>query len=516
MIRPTIIWALDESSASTVESWYVTLSGDQKRFIAIASSWEDVRDQLREFNRVETAEELLELGVGQVGEGTWSSIVMVAYGMGDEACSEWASVEERLDSLQREVVRLERHRVILARHERHEIQSRIVRADGLRAVPWLLSDRTDRRQVLGDEAFQNLFNRLLTVISMCFRKRGMQAETPEGHFFRSAETGLSVKLLGTPEVALDEVVRQVARDCAAQTVYTAMYEARQKQFSPFMSPRRIGSFVDDVARGKRTVQELEETVFGSNGLARLSCGELVAWGGKHADHLHGQFVAKVNSWRPSRSRRSPSRSGCMLGPLLMWLGFTRKMREESADETSTSITPELLHMEFESFLAALEESRTLLHAIKEWVHRHRPSEDCHVPRSHRGRWLGNFKSRIEMALGSIWRDAGDRDDAIAIVKEFVAAVTDDFDRDLIQFIVDGAWQNTHPQTKKLSLMDKGSFYVYSGCVLQGQSIPEGGGIVREDGPTLDTSMFGRVKFWRGGPAEMLLASKPIEIDNLEW
>jgi len=518
MYRPVVIWCLDGVAQSCVADWYDRMADEYKRFVRCAVDWEDIRDTFREFNTVAVAEELLEFDVGRRGDGTRVIVVLVAYGMGEEeACRQWEEAESRLDMLEREVRHVERQRVLLARHSRHRVRERVIVCDGAREVPWLVSDRTSRLQELDEQGFADLLDRLLGVLCFASRSATLSPGVPADDFFLSAPGERSVRLIGVPEVQLDRLVERVATDCAVEMAISLMENVRNEDaHSEQVFTRNIDRVVERIATGQLTVREYERQLFGKDGLGGLDAGELLEHGSRLVERVRTRVKSALSAWA-IRQPEVPAtqRPGCLLGRLLGWRN-SRTRRGRLAGDGRNPMSREVLEAELAPLLSRLTGFQDEIENLKASFYRKRAQRPPRLPDLLRRALRDNLRSQLVEARREWSRGVDEPKSAEEIIEAYLEQARARFDKELVGYLIDGYWAESHPETAKLKLMDQGKFYTFSAALSAGADIPTGAGIVRKDGPSLDSQIFGRVEYYPGTRSEMLLGSRPIPVDQLRW
>lgn len=516
MFRPVVIWNLDDETRPYVEQWHGRTDAVCRRFVRRADSWEDVRDAFREYNTVSVAEELRALGVGQDGDGTRVIVILVAYGMGeDSAFRDWADVEDKLDRMQREITHVERQRILIARPSQHQIRDRIVGCSGAREVPWLLSDRTSRMQQLDDTGFQELFSRLVDALCFVPRDYSLNEAEPSDAFFLSHPGQDSVRLVGVPEIQLDRLVETVANDCAVAVAITLMENVRDEHDVGKHLADESKQQLEKIAVNQLSIDAYEKQLHGKRGLRGLEAAELLEHGERVILRVVARIDAVIASWdsRVVPADRS-KRSGCLPKRVARWLFGSRSQQPPSRG--LDRLTKQALEAQVCPVRDRLTVLADELKCLKDEFYRHRRSPLAPVPDNVRKEFRSTLKTLLHECL-SKRAHGGPAEYLLAdVFNQYLAESRDYFDREQINELIGGFWAVSHPDSRKLQLMDRGEFYTFSAAATGGNEIPSGSGIVRNDGPKLDRSKFGRVEYFPGVRSEMLLCSRSIPVKQLRW
>jgi hypothetical protein len=517
MFRPVVIWCLDEASRARVANWYGRVPQECKRFTRCADGWEDVREALREFNTVSYSRSLLELDVGRTGDGTRVIVILVAYGMGQEsAYGNWPDVESRLDRLEKEIHHIERQRVLIACQGNHRIGDRTIVCEGIREVPWLVSDRTSRKQILDDQGFEDLLGRLLETLSFASRGISLDAAVPAEAFFLSSPGDDAVRLVGLPEIPLDHLVPKVAEDCAVHLAISSMENVRNEARPGRHILSEVSGKVEAIATNRYTTEDYARELIRQDGLSSRETGELLEHGAGLAADLTKRLEAAVRAYSTRAPAEDPrERSGCVLAVLMPWRTSRRKARSRSRTGPP-AMSAEMLAADVAPLQARLSAVCDELRNIKDGFYRRRPSRKPHLPGGMKRTYRQILQNQLSEFMKQWVRGEEDAITGSEVIDRYLAEARAVFDREFVDDLIGGAWVDSHPETKKLALMDRGEFYVFSAAVGSGAEITWGKGIVRPDGPSLDASIFGRVEFYPGTRPEMLLSSRPIAIDKLNW
>ncbi len=517
MIRPAIVWALDEPARHTVDDWYDRLNQEQQKFIRTALGWEDVRDHIRDFNLVETAEDFLKIGVGEEGAGTHVVLVLVAYGMGAEAFTGWSEIHSRIRNLAKEVVQVEKHHVLLANHEQHKLQDRSINTGDLVETPWLISSRNSRRQTLGNKEQFRLFQRLLRVLTHADRPLQSGTETPLGRFYEAPLAEGCVRLLGTPIVSLDEVVEQVAKDCAAATAFRIMHKNREVRSEELVGGNFVHSLVDRLGRCDIDGDLFVRQLFGKNGLAGVSTENLWARGKNGIKKLRKRLETAGKDYSPPPKIGRTRKRGGFWSWLMRLLGFQKEEPVSRADEHEfKALSKAVLREEMEPALDACDVLADMFEELEEWVYSNRLKEKVYLPPGRIEGWRKQFSGLLLEMMDNASRERFGDIRAQVVINRFEGMVGDDFDANLIHELVEGKWAETHEDSSKLRHIGSGKFYVYSGAAPSGQQVEAGPGVCGNSGPALDKNIFGQIGFWGNHRPDLLRASFPVSASDLRW
>jgi len=518
MYRPSIIWSLHEQSDAYVEHWFKGLSEEAKtKYVKLAvHDWEQVRDGLRHYNRKDVADQLKEIGIGDRFEGTSVILVAVAYGMGKEAFNGWDKIEDLIRSLQNEVAHIEFHRILLARYQRHQLQEREIKCKGIKRTPWLISDRTSRRQELDDTAFQRLLNRLLDVLCLTGRRRDLSAPDPVGKFFENLAQPNSVKLLGTPEIDIDELAMRIARDCAMAYAGRRVAAAKASTKPEFIPIRDVERVIREVRNGELDADDYSRRLIGRQGFAGLEASELIVHGPDLVKKLIERIEATARVLESCSVSDDPDeKPGCLLWPLA-GLIFRGRMKVQSDDQSFTT-DPRTTNLkdEMEAVVSVLKQMEDCLSQIGERLTELDVSS-VEIPELYKRQ----LRNALEKMTRAILADV--RDDTVTYerneqhLQRYLTALYREGQGNLLKHMINGTWSNSHPETVKLHRMNSDTFYTYSACVRRGLSINGYAGVIGDDMPQLDDRMFGRVGVREAMMVPVLLASSPLPVEHLDW
>jgi len=209
-LLPTVVWSLDKESQGLAETWVNRLDEGAKKFVKYASTWEHVRDRVKEFTFENFRRDIRQLGIRFEGNSR-ASVVLIAYGMGNKAYKDWKRSEEKLANIEKDIAGLRSQRILLARVDVHKLKDRDIRCSGIRDVPWLLTDKTSLGTTLDNAQFTALVHSLLDVLVLAERTGPRSpAQDLLNVFFDSPPFNSTVRLIASPESQLKEMIDELS------------------------------------------------------------------------------------------------------------------------------------------------------------------------------------------------------------------------------------------------------------------------------------------------------------------
>ncbi|MBO3754996.1 MAG: hypothetical protein FGF53_09020, partial [Candidatus Brockarchaeota archaeon] len=226
-----------------------------------------------------------------------AAVVLLAYGMGKKAFNRWKEVEDKLDKISKEILGLERHRILLARFERHKLKDRTVRCPGVRDIPWLITDRTNLATTLDEYEFNGLLHLLLDVLVFTERS-GPRIHSKDrlNLFFdsgvsQSREAHEKVRLLASPGTDLrdhlEKIAERLAREVLQRSSLSLSCDSREKDEAKEKFWRQI----QFVLNGEIPYWQFYKALWDECGLGRWGVADLL----RDAPGFLGKLAERIES-----------------------------------------------------------------------------------------------------------------------------------------------------------------------------------------------------------------------------
>ena len=420
-IFPSVVWALDDRALATVNPWYGALDSDTRRFVTLAAEEAEVREAVKEFNRVDFGDRLRDLDISLPPEGTRVHVVPVAYGMGAAAFLGWERCETWLEQLGREVTSLECHRVLLANYGEHPPRERRLHLEGTRAVPWLVSTRLNTGQELDTDAMVGCVGRLLSGLLLAEplvtqHRRQVFDEFPQaGH----------VKVFGYPAIEPEFLLRRLADLMTRLVLFQAREVLSDRPSAPVETTTRVRDVVGAFTNGNYDGDRLLRAVLGLDGIGGWPLHLLLGSAGgvlrTTIDRLdHQPAAAPVAGSLPEAPQTWWRR---LLAAVTRAFGYSTASKAPAIESNPTDGPSE---RELEYVRARLRRAKQLLESVGNAGGSLRPG--CHPPPALQAEWSRHLEENLRRQLRVIATELpGEPSGSDAIIEElrtFVRGVTE--------------------------------------------------------------------------------------------
>ncbi len=301
---PTAVWSLDKEAQEMADSWIQCLDPTAKQFVRHASSWQGIRDIVKEFTQESFRTQMQEAGIIPPSTSR-VSVVLIAYGMGSVPSAGWKDSEKKLDKISKELDYLESHRILLARLDQHMTKDRDIRCSGVRDVTWLLTDKTHLGTTLGKSEFRSLVHSLLNALVLSERNSD-QDQTYLRDFFDSglspSEVRRKVRLIASPGNDLAELFNTRAKQTVQAVIsyFSSVHPvdtAEKKQ-----SKSKILESLDSLLKGQIRTDQFVQYLSDELGKSYWSLPDLLSEAPGFLRHLARTVQ---NHQSPSPSAASP-------------------------------------------------------------------------------------------------------------------------------------------------------------------------------------------------------------------
>lgn len=518
-IRPGIVWGVDTVGAEEAQQWCQGLDPQARRFIRPAKNWEEVRDILREYNQDAFTDELRELGLISDRAGRKVTAVLLAQGMGPTAFRDWPEVFSRLDGLEKDVVALERHIVLLARYRDFRPKERVIARDGIISTPWLISTRASDGVELGERTFHQVISQLLNVLLLADR-RGLGEQAGRA-FLDGSPSRDHARLVAFPVQGLAAMLEDMADICTAALLHSLV---RDEHCAPNEAEAMYKGFERELREyrgGAMPEREVLRRMLGPKGLGRWAPGLLLVEGPRilrrliAAESELGSTPTTHASPKPEplrSSNRWPGVQGFLIR-FLVWLKLWRVAAANSAGSSRTTEEAQVVHARLAAALAVLEGLKVKAGRLGEPTQR--------IPQSRLDEWTARFAGELrctleDIAEGRDWTADGALDLAATIRDRATAHVRDAFP----SAVEDWGLQSDRLVQFRQDLHD-GTLFRFSACSRAGQhpTVACGVSSVRIDQPVRcgdRPAPVTQVTSWPGVGPILLGASEPVLISHLVW